>query len=159
MREISPNARAQVQSPEIQEVIVVTLDIDHSSLAEPIRVVNNIQDIEWNGNLYEAASFKFKPPSQEEGELSRATLTMSNIDRRLIETVRSINSAPTITANIVFVGATVEREAGPWIFDLSEVNYNAQSLSGSLSLNIKPKQTLSTIRVSFNNFPGLVKAQ
>lgn len=163
-RSINPRARTQVQSSEIQDVILVVLDIDHTSLSSPIRVVNNTQGIEWNGNTYEASSFKFKPPAQEEGELSNATLTLSNIDRRIMETVRSIDSAPTVTANVVFVkhdeldpALAVVKEAGPWAFDLSEVRYDAKSITGTLTLNLKPKQTLSTVRVTFSNFPGLVQ--
>lgn len=157
-RSISSNARQQVQSPEMNDVLLVALDIGHPSIPT-IRVVNNNENIEWGGNTYEASSFKFQPPQQQEGELQNASLTLSNIDRRMVEAVRSISSSPTITANILFVGATVEREAGPWVFDLSEVRYNAETITGTLTWNLKPKQTLSTVRVTLNNFPGLMRAQ
>lgn len=167
-RTITNHARQQVQSSQVQDVILVVLDITHPGSdtvpATNIRVVNNNESITWDGNLYEAASFKFTPPSQEEGEASAARLSISNIDRRIVEVVRSINSSPKVEANIVFVRyddtvPAVEREAGPWTFDLSQVSYNAKTVTGTLSFNFKPKQTLSTVRVSFNNFPGLVQVQ
>lgn len=158
-RTISANARSQIQATETQDVILVVLDINHSSLANPIRVVNNNQNIVYNGNTYLASSFRFTPPAQEEGELRRATLSISNVDRSLITLVRSITTSPTVTANVVFVGATVEREAGPWDFDLFDVSYNAETITGTLVYNFKPKQTLSTVRVTFRDFPSLVQVQ
>lgn len=158
-RAISYNARQQVQASEIQEAILVVLDIEHPSLDSTIRVVNNTQDVEWDGNTYLASSFKFTPPSQEDSEVSNAKLTISNIDRKLVELIRSISSMPTITVNIVFAGSSVEREAGPWIFDLIDVSYTAQTITGSLSFNFKPKETVSRTRVTLRDFPCLIQVQ
>ncbi len=154
-RDISTNAREQVHSSEIQDVILVALDIEHPDL-DTIHVVDNTQSILWGATVYQASSFKFKPPQQEEGELRTASITLSNVDRNIVAAIRAINSSPTITANILFVGDTVEREAGPWEFDLYEVSYNSHSITGTLSYNLKPKQTLSTLRMTYHDFPGLI---
>jgi hypothetical protein len=155
-RSISSNARSQVQFTEMTDVLLVTLDIEHVDLTSTIYLVNNNQDIEYDSNTYSANNFKFTPPTQEGGEVNEAKLTISNIDQALIAALRGINSAPTITANIIFYGDTPVLEAGPWEFYLKDISYNMMSITGTLSYKFNPKMSASTVIMNYNEFPSML---
>lgn len=156
-REISSVAREQIQSSNVTHVALVLLEIDHPDMAAPIRVVNNNENIVYDGNEYLATSFRFTPPAQEGNELRDASVSISNVDRRFVQTLRSVSSPPTIKAIVVLVGETVEKEAGPWEFILAQANYDADVIQGVLTQRIFFKDRLSTIRVNVNNFPSLIQ--
>jgi len=159
-RTVSSTVRSEIQASETYLVPLVVLTIDHPNMAEPVRVVNNNEDIVFETNTYKAASFKFTPPSQEGSELSGATITIANIDRSLMSILRAVTDPPTIEAVIVLVGDTgVEREAGPWTFDLAGIQYDKDKITGQLTYNFRPKQSLSTIKVTLRDFPSLIVYQ
>lgn len=157
-RQISQNFRNQLNSTEVYDVPLILLDITHTSIApEVIRVVNNNENIVYGGNTYLATSFTFIPPETEGESLSNAKLSISNIDRRFIALFRTITGAPSVTAQIVLVGDTVVREAGPWEFKLSQVSYDSRAITGELSYDLRMDQLLSPIKVTLTNFPGLIQ--
>lgn len=156
-RDISQTMRDQVYSTEMQFVALVVLDISDNQGNVLLRVVNNNEDIAFEAQTYEACAFNFTPPGEQDGEVETATLTISNIDRRIVTIIRSIQERIHIKAQIVLVaGASVEREAGPWEFNLSNVQYNAETVSGTLAYDFFNKQILSNIRYNISNFPSLV---
>ena len=152
-KNISQDLRDQIYATEMSDVPLVILDI--VSGATHLRFVNNNQDIIYDGNTYQATAFNFIPPGHTEGELESARLSICNIDRQIVAVIRTINTPPLVTANMVVVGDTVEREAGPWEFELRDVSYNAKVLSGTLVYNVHHKEILSTIRFTSENFPSL----
>lgn len=152
-KEVSPNLRAQMYATEMQDVPLVVLDI--VSGANHLRFVNNNENIIYDGNTYLATSFQFTPPGLSEGEIESASIAICNIDREIVTIIRTITDPPLVTANLVLVGASVVREAGPWEFELRDVSYNAKTLSGTLVYNIHNKEILSTIKFIPANFPSL----
>lgn len=157
-REISQNFRNQLNGTEVYDTPLVVLSITHDSIApEVIRVVNNTQDIIYDGNTYLATSFAFTPPEEEGETLSNAKITISNIDRRFIALFRSIQGSPSVTAEIILVGDNVVREAGPWDFKLSSISYNNRAITGVLSYDLYIDQILSPVKITLTNFPGLVQ--
>ncbi|NCQ54620.1 DUF1833 domain-containing protein [Candidatus Parcubacteria bacterium] len=157
-RNISQNFRNQLNGTEVYDTPLVILSITHESITpQVIRVVNNNQDIIYDGDTYLATSFSFVPPEEEGESLSNAKLTISNIDRRFIALFRTISGSPSITAEIVLVGDNVVREAGPWEFQLSQISYNSRSITGVLSYDLRIDQILSPLKVTLTNFPGLVQ--
>ena len=157
-RNISQDMRDQIYSTEMQFVPLVILDVLDDDLNVFARIVNNNESIEFDGNVYEASSFKFVPPSESEGEVETAKLSIANTDRRFVEIIRSIKELIRIDARVVLVGpSSIDMEAGPWEFVLSNVNYNTEAISGTLTYDFQHKQSLSTIRYTINNFPTLVQ--
>jgi len=157
-RTISTDFREQMYATEMDYVALVILDIAHPDIAPSvIRVVNNNQDISYGGNTYTAVSFKFTPPEESRDELQPARVIISNIERTLMTLIRSISSPPTVTANVILVAPNgdITVEQGPWNFELSNVSYTDQTVSGSLVYKFFKKQYLSNIRVNVTNFPSL----
>lgn len=157
-RSISQDFRDNIYSPEMLSVPLITFRLSHPDLLEDILVVNNNENIVWNGDTFLATSFKFTPPSMEESKEAGATVSICNVDRRLISLIRSIQGGLTAEANLIVVGDTIEREAGPWFFYMNQITYNKDSVTGSLTSNYRSRQVLSTIKINVNNFPGIVEA-
>ena len=117
-RTISTTARTAINNPQTSEVFLVLLEISHSSLASPIRAVNNWEDITSNEDLYTATAFNFTPPSQEDGVIGSSQLVIDNVDRSIVMAIRAINSPADITASIILADTPDVIEAGPWEFKL-----------------------------------------
>jgi len=72
---------AGVSSPEAP---LILLEISHQALSQPVRVVNDTQDLTCQGNLYVACPFRCELPDDFEGQLPRARLAIDNIGRELM---------------------------------------------------------------------------
>ena len=66
------------------EAPLLLLEIDHSALASPVRVVNDTQDITSNGDIYVGLPFRCELPDDFEAQLPRARLAIDNIGRELM---------------------------------------------------------------------------
>lgn len=100
-RNLSATAIASQNAENTSEIWLVLLTIDHDLLAQPIRLVNNNEAITSNGNQYIACAFDVDLPGEDaEGPIS-ARLRVDNVDRVIVNTIRSINSPPQITLQVV----------------------------------------------------------
>lgn len=66
------------------EAPLILLEINHAALAQPVRVVNDTQDLTSNGNLYIAMPFRCELPDDFEGQAPRARLAVDNVGRELM---------------------------------------------------------------------------
>lgn len=155
-RDISQDFRNQVYSTQMQSVPLVIMDITHSSISPTvIHVVNNTQDIIFESNTYTAVAFKYTPPEEEGSSVADARVSICNIDRQFMELLRTIKGPPSVTARVVLVGETIEQEAGPYMFSMSNVTYDVNTITCSLTYDFKVKQILSSVKISVSDFPGL----
>jgi len=154
-RTISPTAVTAGMTPETSEVFLTLIEIDHTSLSSPIRVVDNNEDIVSNGNTYSGAAFLFTLPSQADDKLSPAKLTIDNVDRRIVEAVRTINSPADMTVSIILASDPDTIEVGPYDFKLKNVSYDAQQVTGDLLYLQYLDNTASTVIMNNQNFPAL----
>lgn len=153
--EISNTMRSSVYSTEMPYVILDAIKLDHETLPEPLYFVNNNEEIEYEGNTYIPVSFKFSLPDEEGSSNNDATLTIGNIERTLMTLIRSITTFPTLEYRMLLIADTITTESGPYFFELRQVKYNAQTVSGTLIYDFRPDRATSTIRVTLLNFPGL----
>ncbi len=151
----SNKAVRAINSQQTDEIFLVTLDITHEDLLSPIYVVNNRYNIVSNGKTYIATAFDFTLPSQEDGVLHNSTLVIDNVDRTILETIRSIDSAPTIEANIILASDPDIIEDGPREFTLRNVTYNRNTISGDLVYGIFLMDYCGTHKYKNLSFPGL----
>lgn len=131
-RTLSNAALQAIYSQETNQVFLILLMINHEDLALPIRVVNNYQAITSNGQTYVPYAFEFDPPDEREGVITSAKLIIDNIDRSIVAMIRSLTTAPTVTVSIVLADSPDTIEAGPNEFQLKNISYNAETVSGDL---------------------------
>lgn len=155
MRTISETARRAVNAPQTDQVFLVILEITHSALAEPIRVVNNLTSIQHGGNTYQPVAFSFTLPNQEDGKAASSKLTIDNVDRQIVQAVRSINSAADVVAKVVLFDSPDVVEYGPLDYKLRNVTYTAETVTGDLSFLAYMQDNIGTVRYTNLTFPGL----
>jgi Domain of unknown function (DUF1833) len=134
-RTLSTAALEAIYSQETNQVFLVLLTIDHVDLTLPIRVVNNHQAITSNSQTYVPYAFEFDPPDEREGVITSAKLIIDNIDRSIVSIIRSLLTAPTVSVSIVLADSPDTIEAGPLEFQLKNVSYNVETVSGDLIYN------------------------
>lgn len=74
----SPTYIEKTQALAADEVPLVLLEVAHALMAEPMRFVNDVQDVVSNGHNYVASSFNLVWPDDQERQTPRAKLSISN---------------------------------------------------------------------------------
>lgn len=85
MRNFSQNGRRNVLATSAPEPMLVMLEITHSDLAVPVRVVNDSQDLVSQGRTFLACPFELTLPDDIEGQVPQATLAVDNIGQELTQ--------------------------------------------------------------------------
>jgi hypothetical protein len=154
MRSLTTTATTSIHAQETGEVWLVLLTIAHSTLATPIRVVNNNEDITSRGNLYQAFPFEIVMPGQDPDSLPKAMLRFDNVDRTAIATVRSIDSAPTVTIEVILASQPDTVEISFPNLTLRNVKYDASVIEGELLFENLFSEPI-TYSMTPSRFPGL----
>jgi hypothetical protein len=157
-RSVSTTMEGAITAPETSEIFLTLLDIEHGELPSgTIRVVNNNEDVTANTNTYIATAFQFTPPSQNDEDIQPAKITIDNVDRVIVEAIRTITSPATVTARIVLASDPDTTEVGPFEMVLQNVTYNASTVSGELIYLQYLQENAGTISLDNVNFPGLIE--
>lgn len=83
MRNFSENARENLLALSADQPFLVLLEITHPDLAQPIRVVDDVQNVTSNGNEFVALPFRVTLPDDISGQIPQATLEVDNVGREL----------------------------------------------------------------------------
>lgn len=129
----SARFRALAQSVSAPEVPLVLLEIAHALLAEPMRIVNDVQDVISNGQRYTAGSFRFVWPDDQDKQTPRAQLQIGNTRGEvgaLFERTHGARGAVlTVTQILRSAPDFVEDRL---VLDLSNVEVTASVVTGQL---------------------------
>lgn len=152
--------KTEVFQQDSTEVFLSVLKIDHADLDEPIRVVNNSQDITStiddgiSPETYIAFPFVINLPSNKTGEISQTTLQIDNISRQISLAIRSISGAPEVTLWIIIADNPDVIETGPYVFTFTNITYTAFKVSGSLSYEDILNEPFPKQQFTPNKFPA-----
>jgi hypothetical protein len=141
-RNLSQAMRAAAFAQETGEVLVLLVTLSHPSMTDDIRVASDGQDVVSRGQLYVAYPFEPFCPSDREDSPPRVSLRICNVDRRIVQAVRSIPTDPAaagggngplrVTLELVLASSPDLVEAGPYTFNLREVQFDALVVEGTL---------------------------
>ncbi len=146
---------AEVYKQETGEAFLVLLTISHDDLAQPIRVVNNQENITSNGNLFVAFPFEIELPGSGGNSLPEVTLRIDNVDRQIVQAIRSISGAPTVTLEVIMASTPDVIEAGPYEFTLRNATYDALAVEGRLQFKDILNEPYPADSFTPSGFPGL----
>lgn len=135
-RTMSSAALAAISAQQTSEVFLYLLDIVISvgGVSTPYRFVNDFVPLVRKGNRYDPLGFKITLP-QEGENIQGAKVTIDAVDRRIIQVLREADTMPKVSFILILASnPDGDPEAGPFIFDLSNVSYNKTSLSADLSI-------------------------
>lgn len=85
MRNYSASARQNLLATSADEPFLVLLEITHSDLAVPVRVVNDTQNLTSNSSEFIACPFDITLPDDVSGQVPQAKLEIDNIGRDLTQ--------------------------------------------------------------------------
>ena len=131
-RPLSSIALQSAQALTTSEVWLLLLKLDHADLATPFYLVNNTESVIHETIEYIAYPFSVVLAEDDGEKLPKVRLTIDNVDRALVETIRSISDSPSINIKLVLASQpnTVELEIDGLI--LREVEYDAFTITGTL---------------------------
>jgi hypothetical protein len=151
---VSSTFKAALFGQQTGEALLVLLAIDHDDMASTLYVVNNTENITSNAQEYIAFPFETKLPDFSQG-IPKAQLTISNVDRQIVQTIRSITSKPTVTLSVVLSSTPDTIEYGPLDFEMDNVQWNVFVVTGTLSFENIHDEPYGGDRFTPNMFPGL----
>lgn len=154
-RNVSATFRAAAYAQETDQVFLVLVKIEHSSLNPPIRIVNNSTNITSGGEEYIGFPFEIELPDDTEDAPSRMSISFCNVDRQVVQAIRSLSGPPTITVSVVLASSPNTVEAGPYTMTLREADYDALRVSGHLLPEDFLHETYPKDAMTPSNFPGL----
>lgn len=141
-RTFSTNFSEAITAQATSEVPLVLLTLDHETFTSPVRVVNNTVAISSNGNVFQPYPFEVEFPSETD-RIQEARVRIDNVNRLVIEKVRTIQSPAEATFQIVLASDpdTIEQEYGP----LQVLNADISLQTVTFSIGAEP--------VAYEQFP------
>jgi len=148
------------------EVPVILLTLSHADLTDDIRLSTDnadtfvIDGVTVRGTISRGENYIFLPmditlPDDSDESTSTAKISMCDVDRSIMETVRSIQSSPDVTMEVVLASQPDTVEATYTGFTFTGVEGDSMVVSGSLSLGSFYNEPFPGRTVLPSNFPGL----
>lgn len=100
-RTLSGNALAALFSQETDEAFFILITITHPDLPDPLRVCNDAVPIVSRGETFVNYVFEFTLPSDEDGSPPQAQISIDNVDKVIVDTLRSIATPATFLIEII----------------------------------------------------------
>jgi hypothetical protein len=154
-RPLSSLTRQALYAAETGEAFLILLTLNHASLAQPIRVTSDAVTTTSRGDDFAPFPFDLVLPDDQDNRSPRARLVIDNVDRQIVEAVRSLPSAPTMLIEIIRAAAPDTVEAQFVDFKLTNVAYDAQRVEGVLTIEDFTAEPFPAATFSPGSFPGL----
>lgn len=153
-RVLSPAAVASLTTENTEEVWLVLLTIDHPTLASPIFLANNNEDVVSVGDRYIGLPFSIELPGEDAEEPGVALIQVPNVDREIVAAGRTISGPATCDIRVVLASQPDIIEVEFVGLILRDMEWDASMVRGRLrfeSIVVEPlAETITPAR-----FPGL----
>lgn len=155
-RNYSSNFHRTVNSIDADEVPLLLLEIYHPDLIEPIRIVNDLQNITHQSHLFIALAFRATLPDDRQEGLPKAMLAIDNVGKELVGWLEIANGGKGATCRMIQVMRsdpdTIEFEI---TLNLTNVIVTPLEVRGELSYEDLLNKPGIAIEYRPNNSPGL----
>lgn len=154
-RTLSTSAWSAIAAQQTSDGAVILLTIMNSADSSVIdRLTDNSQDVVSRGNTFMAYPFALELPADENGQPSRARLSIDNVSRQIIDDLRSLPDPLQLLIEIVFLSDPDTVEVSYQDFVLRDVSYDALTISGTLTLEDFTSEPFPKDIMSAVSFPG-----
>ena len=163
-RPLSNAATQAMFAQQTSEVFILLVTIDNPSFTQPIRIASDpyqilpdagVRGVVSRGNEYLYAPFTIMLPVQDDSGIAKASLSVDNIDRRMVEAVRTATSSLRISIEIVLASDVDSVEISMDDFRLERVTYDALTVSGDISMEYYDLEPFPSKRFTPSDFPGI----
>lgn len=156
-RELSNLTRRAMYAQDTEEVYLPLLTIEEQSLAAPIRVVYNTENVESRGETYVAYQFDLTLPTDEEESPPAARLTIDNVSKDIADALRAMTEPATFTIEVIRASAPDDVEISWTSFKLTNVQGDVFQISGDLTLEDVTTEPYPYLTFNPKAFRGLFK--
>lgn len=129
--------------------IPILLDIEHDEIRwgendleqedKHLRIINNTLPVKYDNKRYLPSYFSFEAPQEDGQKVGSASITISAIDQRIIEIIRSISSKPKATViaafNQVAENKIVFSKLYNYTFEMSNCTWDGISAKWNLTFD------------------------
>ena len=133
MRNLSINALSALHAESTGEALLFLLTISHDAIEVPIRVVNNTENITSQGREFIAYPFEIALPQESPDQMPSVQFRIDNVDKSIVTAIRAINSAATLSLELVLASNPDVIEAGQFNYSLLDVSYDVLSVTATLA--------------------------
>lgn len=164
---LSPAAIKAMFSPDSDDTLAILLTITGGGIPTPIRLSDNytgrisvtdeevIYGITSRSQNYQFIPFNLTLPTEEAGAAPRCNITINDVTQILLPAIRELTSAPDVLIELVLTKSPNTVEASFPGFKLSSVSYNADTISGTLSVAQLAFEPFPAHTFTPSYFPGL----
>ena len=156
MSRLDPKYRSTLAEVSMPETPVILLTLDHPGLPEPVRVVNNTEELVSNNKRYIAFPFSVTLPDDFENRLPRARIEISNVGREVMYWLETSNGGAGSTATFDQVLPS-DPDNIVYSVTMSLFNITADNTVISAELGYENLFAKAAVQVSYRPFnsPGL----
>ena len=154
-RGLSSLMQQSLYAAETGEAFIILLTLSHDDMPAPVRVTSDEVTTVSNGESFVPFPFDIVLPNDIDSKSYRAKLTIDNIDRQIVQAVRSLTTAPSVLIQIVRAAAPDTVEAQFVDFKLTNVSYDAYRVEGHLTVEDFTAEPFPAALFSPGLFPGL----
>ncbi len=154
MRTLSSTAITSIMAENTGEVWLFLLTITHPSITDTLYFVNNNEALTSRGNVYIPFPFTVELPTEDSENLGEVRLKIDNIDRSIVKALRSIDSPPSVTLEVVLASQPDTIEASFSGMLLRNANWDAPSVTASLKFEDIGAEPMS-LQMTPQRFPGM----
>lgn len=154
---ISQNLIRAVMEPNTGEVFLMLVTFNHSSFLEPIRLVNNLEDVTSRGNKYLAFPLDLVLPPDDGESLPSVEITCQNASLELIDEVRSINSPMSVSIELIMSSMPDYIEASIDDLRVVSVEYDKTTIKMVCTVDDLLNTAFPKHRFIPSSHPGLFK--
>ncbi len=130
-RTTSSAFRAAVNAEETAQVYLPLLVISHADITT-LRFVSNTEDVVSNGDTYIGYPFDIRFPQERDDQPPQIPLIIDNVDRAIVDEIRTLSGAPTIEISMVLADTPNTVEYGPVEATLRNVTWDFGTVVGDL---------------------------
>ena len=163
---ISDNLRQVSYAQETEVAVIILLTLRTNDLPEAIRILStpvekfadlgeNVYGCTSNGQRYLFLPFNIVLPQDDKTGAVTAKLTIDNVNRQIVQYARETKSAINVDIQVILSNDLNAVELEFKDFKLTNVSYDAFTVSGDLSVDYLGLEPFPCGRFTPSGFPGL----
>jgi len=166
---VSADFRQAAYAAETGRVVIALLTLTHEDLAVPIRIssdptqriesLSSVTEIVYGtvsrGQTYVFLPLEIKLPSDTDEGPGEMTISFDNVHRAYTQPIREIFTPVSVNVEIVLDNALDTVEAQWPEFLLTNIRYDAATISGTLKLETLEREPFPAGSFTPSQFPGL----
>lgn len=140
-----------------KEVFLFLLTFTGGSITEPVRLVNNLEDVTSRGNSYMAFPLDLTLPIDDGDSMPSIKIVCQNASLQLIETIRNVGTVMYVKLEMILASSPDYIEASIENMRVSSVQYDKDAITMTCAMDDLLNTAFGRERYLPSNFPGLFK--